>query len=77
LQYCTWWLPRGQAENCGRQLFHEALRVHSSTKSKTRLDQSKNFSANLKAIELQDAANDFMVEAIASGRKVHMSQTNL
>ncbi|KAJ7654870.1 hypothetical protein B0H14DRAFT_2659411 [Mycena olivaceomarginata] len=46
-----------------------ALRVHSSTKSRTRLDQSKNFSANLKAIELQDVA---MVEAIddcASGRK--------
>jgi hypothetical protein len=34
------------------------LRVHSSTKSRTRLDQSKNFSVNLKAIELQDAAND-------------------
>jgi hypothetical protein len=55
--------------------------VHPSIhKEQTRLDESKNFSANLQAIELQDGASDFMVEAIddyASGRKVHMSQTNL
>jgi hypothetical protein len=54
--------------------------VRSSAKSRTRLDESKNFSADLKAIELQDVASDFMVEAIddcASGRKVHVSDKSL
>jgi hypothetical protein len=53
--------------------------VHSSTKSRTGLEQSKDFSANLKAIELQDVANDFMVEAIddcASGPYVSDKSLN-
>jgi hypothetical protein len=51
--------------------------VGSSTKSKTRLDQSKNFSANLKAIELQDAANDFTVEAIDDCEGPYVSDKSL